>query len=88
MGLITNFWLAVNLGILTVDLHNLEKGSYFVGPSFFVDVDDVKKSQDSSSDPLNFVNQGRQFDLNRHEEDRDAIVEIEVVFSKIKLFLQ
>ena len=88
MGLITNFWLAVNLGILTVDLHNLEKSSYFVGPSFFVDVDDVKESQDSSSDPLNFVNQGRQFDLNRHEKDRDASVEIEVVFSKIKLFLQ
>lgn len=73
---IGNFWFNVNLGILTVDLHDLEKVSHFLRPSLFVDVDDVKESQNTGSDPLNFVDQLGELNLDRHKEDRDAIVEI------------
>jgi len=79
MRLISNLWLAVNLSVLPVDLHYLEESSHLLRICLLVDIDDVKQSQDACPDALYFVNQLGKLDLDRHKEDRDTIVEIELV---------
>ena len=68
----------MELRVLTVNFHHLEEGAHFLNMRLFVDVNYVVQGQNSSTNPLNFVNQLREFNLNCHEEDRYSIVEIEL----------
>jgi hypothetical protein len=86
MRLIANLGLAGNLGVLSVDLHDLEESSNFFRPRLLVDVYDIEESQDACPDALYFIDKLRKLDLDRHEEDWDAIVEIEFVSLEIEPF--
>jgi len=78
----------VNLSVLSVDLHYLEESSHLFRSRLLVDVDDVKQSQDACPNALYFINQLGQLDLDRHEEDRDTIVEIELVLLEVEPSLE
>ena len=53
-----------------------------------IDVNDVIQGQYASANTHDFVDTLREFDLNRHEKDRYAIVEIELLRSQNEAFLQ
>ena len=77
----------MDVGVLTIDLHDLEKCAYFFDRSVLVDIDDIVKRENSSPNALHFVNQLRKFNLHGHEVNRDPVVEIELVGSAAKPFL-
>lgn len=77
----------MDVGVLAIDLHDLKKCAHFFDRSVLVDIDDIVKRENSSSNALHFVNQLRKFNLHGHEVDRDPVVEIELVGSTAKPFL-
>jgi len=78
----------VDVCVLTVDFHHLEKCTDFFDRSVLVDIDDIVERQNSSTNALDFVDELGKFYLDCHEINRDPVVEIELVWSTAKPFLQ